>query len=315
MLRDTRVRTLVGLVGIGLCQGGFLLLIKSEWLSALLGKPFMGTLHYGAEPMHAAALIMIVITFIVWTQGVNAQVSTHNRQYVWGVRGAVMVVVGALVLTHFGDWYGVWLQSGDIGTDATPTVAAAVRYTWLMMLLIPMAFLWIPVSVLRQYKSIFLFGVIALAGYMWLAVLRITLHDVLAPTLLHAAYAVLQLMSGSTAIEPDTLRLQAGEFRAYIGPPCLGLDSAALLLFLWSFVWFQKAKQGYVSHVLMGSMLLGGLLTLALLNVVRIAVLMVVGSTSPELAVDLFHSAIGGVLFLVVFIVMLQLSRHLSSAK
>jgi exosortase/archaeosortase family protein len=102
---------------------------------------------------------------------------------------------------------------------------------------------------------------------------------------------------------PEEMTLQMGNFWVTIGPACTGVNS--LLMFATLFgsigIIFHQTKRLKLKKYLIAS--LGGLALLYILNNLRIVILLLIGSHySPELALTLFHSYLGAILFFFVIL-------------
>lgn len=95
--------------------------------------------------------------------------------------------------------------------------------------------------------------------------------------------------------------LSLGTFSVIIGSPCSGVESLAMFSFLFLLIlvydWdiLDKKKAAWLFPV--------GLAGMFLMSVLRIFLLMVVGTHNPELAMSLFHTNLGWILFVVYFLV------------
>mgnify|MGYP006282712083 CR=1 FL=1 len=91
--------------------------------------------------------------------------------------------------------------------------------------------------------------------------------------------------------------LSVNGFSASIGPPCSGIESIAMftsifmLLVLYDFQTVKKK--------LIAPFLILGLVGMYLMTIIRIYLLFFVGRTNPELAMSLFHTNLGWILFVV----------------
>jgi exosortase E/protease (VPEID-CTERM system) len=96
-------------------------------------------------------------------------------------------------------------------------------------------------------------------------------------------------------LRPDIMRLGTTHFAVTVTPECSGLEGAALLLIfgvLWLIVFRQDSR--FPQSLLL---LPAAILVLFLLNSVRIAVLIIIGQWSRDVALKGFHSQAGWIAF------------------
>ena len=89
--------------------------------------------------------------------------------------------------------------------------------------------------------------------------------------------------------------LGVGSFKVIIGPACSGIES--LTLFLGLFMLLMVYEQSNLNLRRAGIVLLVGLIGTYVLNVIRIAAILLIGIKNPTFAVGLFHSQAGWMLF------------------
>lgn len=92
---------------------------------------------------------------------------------------------------------------------------------------------------------------------------------------------------------PVTLTLK--DFTAGIGAPCSGAESLSMFVGLILLLFVYDYKQIHFKKFLL--VLPVGLVGVYFMNIFRISTLMVVGTHSPDLAMNLFHSNAGWILF------------------
>ena len=94
-----------------------------------------------------------------------------------------------------------------------------------------------------------------------------------------------------------------GQFGVHIESPCSGLQWAFFFAAIFSCFWIYYANKGPVRHRRAAWALAGGIILLFILNALRIALLLLVGSVfSPSISIELFHSLLGVVLSFFVFL-------------
>lgn len=113
-------------------------------------------------------------------------------------------------------------------------------------------------------------------------------------------YAMVQLLLrpflGQLIVEPDRFRIATGRFGVIISPECSGLEGIGLLL-LFGLVWlWLYRKECQFPQALL--LLPVGVVTLFVLNSIRIATLILIGHAGArQIAIQGFHSQAGWIAF------------------
>ncbi len=120
-----------------------------------------------------------------------------------------------------------------------------------------------------------------------------------------ALYFLLNLSFDNVYINAKALTapsLGVGNFRVGISEECSGIDSILLFLSLYAILFVLDWSRLNRKRMLI--LLIPGIMGTIAYNILRVYLLMLVGVfISPEFAVDVFHTNIGWVLFLVFFII------------
>lgn len=290
-------------------QAIFIVFLKSDAATQLTGNPLAGRLHYGATPLETAALVAVAILFFLWQHGTIAWGPFHKK--ILAAAALCWLTLAALSL-FFAHPPAPWtaLFEGMNGEALGPSLFAALRYSVIISMFVPLLFLFFPPAFLRAHTTLLCIAGGTVVAYMWLSILRIAIHGPMATVVLGATYRLLSLFSGDVSMNTQDLTLTSGSFSVIIGPECLGLDSVVLFVCVWPLLWHLASLTRTVStnHALAG--LLGGVFVLLALNIIRITLLMIVGGILPTTAVDLFHGGIGALLFLSVLLAFMPLLRE-----
>lgn len=290
-------------------QAGFIVSLKSSAATFFTGNPLAGRLHYGASPLETTSLVAAAVLFCLW----------QHRTIVWGpFQKKIVLTAGAcwlllalcsLLLAHPPAPWNT-LFDGMNGEALRPSVFAAIRYSVIMSMLIPTAFLCFPPAFLHTYRMLFWIAGGSVFAYLWLSILRIALHAPMASGVLTASYTVLSWFTSEASMSATNLTLANGSFSVIVGPECLGLDSVALFLSIWPLFWYLASRNHTVSTLdgIIG--LTGGVALLLALNIIRIVLIMMVGALLPATGIDLFHGGAGAVLFLGTLLAFLPLLRQ-----
>jgi len=120
-------------------------------------------------------------------------------------------------------------------------------------------------------------------------------------------YSLLKMFDSSAGIVLGTEMqgpvLSLGNFSVAVGSPCSGLES--LSMFIALFLMLVVYEQKNLDPKKAGIVFLVGLLGTYLLNVIRLSLLMVIGTRYPAFAAGQFHSQAGWVLFSIFILLLL----------
>lgn len=111
--------------------------------------------------------------------------------------------------------------------------------------------------------------------------------------------------------DPVRKHIGAGDFVIAVAPVCSGVEGIALVtIFVSLYLWLFRQELRFPSAFLLYPL---GIATSACLNVVRIAVLLIMGiEGQPELAVGGFHSHAGWVMFTAVALGIIAVARRVA---
>ncbi|OGH64794.1 MAG: hypothetical protein A2821_01425 [Candidatus Magasanikbacteria bacterium RIFCSPHIGHO2_01_FULL_41_23] len=105
------------------------------------------------------------------------------------------------------------------------------------------------------------------------------------------------------SIEPNTYHVIIKEFDIYIGAPCAGIYSMTAFTTLYSIAVLMLILHHKIYIIRSIVLFILGLLATYILNTIRVLLILLVGAYySPEFAIQAFHSGIGSLLFLLLFI-------------
>jgi exosortase E/protease (VPEID-CTERM system) len=128
---------------------------------------------------------------------------------------------------------------------------------------------------------------------------------------LRVTYQILSLYEANVRVDYDARILSVGDFSVYVDSACSGYEGIGLVLvFLGLYLWVFKNSLRFPNALLLLPI---GVITIWLLNSVRIAALVSIGAhTSPEIAIGGFHSQAGWITFLIVTISIMSTVPRLS---
>lgn len=218
------------------------------------------------------------------------------------------VVVFAVWLTHpSGHVYSqiqlYALRNPETGPPAVASVLSIIE----LLPAIPLVLLVFPFTLIRQSLGRVFIGGLLLAVYAIGPVLEAAYYRLTGPPLVTAVRSILSIIPGTIPANLSRWEIGYGTFRVTLGYACT--DFSALLLFigLFGLVWWQMAKKRHIMHLRAIGALLGGIVSLWILNVLRITLIVLIGSKYPSFALNLFHSGVGIVIFLCFFIAYVKL--------
>lgn len=109
---------------------------------------------------------------------------------------------------------------------------------------------------------------------------------------------ILPLFSKAAVINTQNFNVSVGSFHVVVGAPCAGFYSLLLFIGFFALSLFFVRKNG-IRYGRAAAIFLSGFAILFLINVLRIAIIILVGAYySPDLAISIFHEYLGSIFFL-----------------
>lgn len=113
-----------------------------------------------------------------------------------------------------------------------------------------------------------------------------------------ALAAILPLFSKAAIINTQNFSISVGDFRVVVGASCAGFYSLLLFIGFFALSLFFVRSNG-IRYGRAAAIFLSGFAVLFLMNVLRIAIVILVGAYySPKLAISIFHEYLGSIFFL-----------------
>ena len=243
-----------------------------------------------------AFTLLLVIFFMVYNRNVFVRSSSESQVV---IRFLFSVLSFLFILFYYLIRYEIIAFFTNSST--------LLLISWLLYLLgvVCLALVMYSPSFFRQtYFSLFVFSIIASFFYiittiLWQAWYYMSLGVAKVVVFVFSLFTS-QTSLQVTAVDP-IVTLQ--NFTVIIGPPCSGIESLSMFFGLWLllFVYEQDRLNLFRSVVV----LCIGLVGAYVLNIFRVALILIIGTQNPDFAVGLFHSQVGWVLFSVFILVLL----------
>lgn len=299
--------------------------IGSGWVKDFIGFKYVYAQGFNTNPMEWLWMLMLLFTMYHWRSYAAAQPAPIPEpcrrveeprgfsflQVGLGLCMIVLAVALSIVITHPN------LQWQDIMHDfakenalvGSPLVASFLSFSLMwslpgaMVLLLPGDWL------AAHWRSIILF-VIGLAVCLFVSVFEALYHRLFAIALLQATAFFLSFFTTDLSVDVVRWVLRVKTFTVTVGPACSGLGY--LLLFTCFFIAMvhRIGEHGSIRRLRTATLYCAGIVGTFLLNALRIASIMAVGTANPKLAMNLFHSSIGAILFFLFFVLFLEVTKR-----
>jgi len=282
---------------------GVIGVLQSSWLTMMTKQLFVGPLGGNASPMFILAAIFL-LWFFLQKKNVLGTPQWQWQRVIAGSIGWIAAVGIAYWATHppperFTAMH-LFIQMHPV---VGGSVVACMLYAALFLPIIPALVATLPRNIPKNgWVDL---GVLLVIFFLslFIPVIDAAYHMIVSPTILATVHALLSPLGGAIA-EPEQLRLGFRGFEVIVGPICSGLNMLTLFAAFMGFLWIHLSKKGQKIHTLrMMTVIAAGLVMLFLLNILRIAFVMIIGSVSPAIGFMLFHSASGLILLLIVCVV------------
>ncbi len=134
--------------------------------------------------------------------------------------------------------------------------------------------------------------------YLWFSLTSMAIWKVFAYFTLQALTLFFSLFTNAAKINTETFDVVIGQFNVHIGAPCAGVYSLLLFIMFYVLSVYLNRKKN-LSYKRSAIIFVIGFAILFILNVIRIAVILMVGAYySQDLAINIFHEYLGAVLFI-----------------
>jgi exosortase/archaeosortase family protein len=179
---------------------------------------------------------------------------------------------------------------------------ATVLYAALFLPLMPSLLLFLPKDFIRRHITAFIVGFFLLFFYIFVHPLEAFYHILTGPTLIRLVGAVLQFLPGEAIFSPERWEVSYRGFMVVIGPLCSGFTAKVLFVAIFCVLWWLLSKRGGVYHGRAVLALVSGVVAFYFINILRIVLIMIIGSFSRTLGMTLFHGTAGSLFFFLMII-------------
>lgn len=245
-------------------------------------------------------------------EDVRSRPSLHRpsfEQSIFLTIGIGLLLLFSLWLLHPDSAQFAALQrfGAQFPTIGDPLLSAYVGTIILLpILLLPLLFL--PFSLLLRHRIGVMLSLISAIGFLLFPVLEALYFGITGPPLVSAVQGILRLLPGGVPVDLNRWQVGYGDFSATVGYGCTEFSSVIFLIGLLGAAFRSLHRRQCLSPWRAVFVLLFGIGLLWLLNVLRIAAIVIIGSYHRAFALTLFHSGIGLILFLAFFLLFVKLS-------
>lgn len=188
-----------------------------------------------------------------------------------------------------------------------PLLGALLSFL-LFLPILPILWLVLPMQLLQRHHMESMLITLAILGFLLFPALEAAYFHITAPPLIAAVQWVLRQLPGTIPTDMSQWQVGYESFTATVGYACTELSSVVFLIGLLGIAFHSLHRRHPISLHRASAILLLGFVLLWVLNVLRIAAIVVIGSYHRAFALSLFHSGIGLILFLLFFLFFTKLS-------
>ncbi len=280
--------------------------ISSDWLGKLLEHSFVGPVGYNNSPL---VLIAFLFAFFIAVQiKVKHKKKTLHWPGVYQLCSGLLLYICSIMFAYWATHPSferftamhLFIQSHPVYGGP---LFAGLLYLSLLTPLLPAIVLALPLSFLTRYIGTFLSGCALVALYVLSSSLEGAFHILTAAHTLHMVATLLRLFPGEIILHASQWKVAYQDFSVVFGPVCSGFTAYLLFIGLFVLIILSQMHQKTIHYVRTALALIGGLLLLHILNIVRIVLILLIGSFSETLGLTLFHGGAGSLfLFVVIFL-------------
>ncbi len=308
---------LLRLASIYLGALGFRWLIISQTISPLFGRSSFIVKKEEYFPIILPGLLLAVLFFVLRTRLHKKPLQRPDLVQTTAALVATVVSAAALsVVMHPTPTQLQALNSFILTNPAIYNAAAiATLYLGFFAITLPLFFVVMPRGVLFDHKKTLVFGYVLYALYLYGDSMNTAYYRLTGPVMTDVIQKVLAYLPGGAATQISRWDITYQNFSVTFGSGCTELTALILLLGLLGYVCWQRFP-----HTLQGAMRFASIAVLSsigllVLNILRVVLIMIVGSWWPELGIGLFHGGIGAALLFGYIIAVIKLTLRFAPKK
>ncbi len=266
----------------------------ADWLTGLRKTDFLN------------ATLFALVGLIIYSRSEIKDIPLFKRNtkktVVWG---ALSIII---LLAHYAFKFIIHSNQGGLAGFATPIALAKYIFNLGFIISLFIAVFTPDFSrylIKNYWKRTLIFVGIGIAYFFLIQFFQLIWYElsyIVSQSirfLLNLSFDQVFFKAGSLTSGP---RLGAAGFNVGISKECSGIDSLLLFISLYSLLLVLDWKRMHIKRMLL--LLIPGIIGTVLYNILRIYSLIMVGIyIDPEFAIDVFHTNIGWILFLVFFMV------------
>ncbi len=244
--------------------------------------------------------LFTAVLYFIWNRETFMNLKPYKQDWKQTFIFSSLAILSQVL--HYGLKYIVKANISEV-FGLTPALAA-VKYIFNIAFAVFLALAVFNIPFFRKnIKPIHVpvFGAI-LVSYFFLIQFFQRIWVLLGTFVAYSEYFLLRFTFGSAMVSTtDGIKLGAKDFIVGISAECSGIDSLLLFLSIYTVLFALDYKRMHVKR--MAILLIPGVIGAVVYNLLRVYLLMLVGILiSPRFALDMFHSNIGWILFLLFFI-------------
>lgn len=292
-------------------------LIISQTISPLFGRSSFIVKKEEYFPIILPGLLLAVLFFVLRTRFRNKPIQKPDLVQIATALLTTVVSASALSVVMHPTPTQLHALNSFIFTNPAIYNAAAIAtlYLGFFAITIPLFFVVLPRSVLLQNKKTLVFGYVLYALYLYGDSINTAYYRLTGPVMTDLIQKILAYLPGGASTQTSRWDITYQNFSVTFGSGCTELTAIILLLGLLGYVCWQRFP-----HTHRGAMCFAGIAVLSsvgllVLNILRVVLIMIVGSWWPELGIGLFHGGIGAVLLFGYIIAVIKLTLRFAPKK
>lgn len=288
-----------------LCTYGSAVIVRSRIVETALQRSLIEPTGVEASPLMIFGVLLCLYAWSLQRDDLKKKSlpwpnfdQAFPAVLLWG-----MVMIFSIWISHpsqdiFSRMQFYALMHPEIGA---PLIAVLLGIIELLPAL-PLVLLFFPSPILSHSRKRMMAGSLLLLLYAFGPVLEAAYYRLVGPPLIHAIRTIIALMPGTQPVDLNRWEIGYGTFKVTLGYACTDFSALILFIGLFGLVWWRMAGKHRINHGRAITALLGGILSLWILNILRITSIVMIGAWHPTFALTLFHSAVGIVIFLIFFL-------------